>query len=320
MILPLLKKINRFLPERFRLFAMPFYRALFPRVHNILFLPQLGCQYTCPYCIWTRFIPDDFKAAYHSASEWHGVFKKFPPSAITITGGEPLLYRDFASLVDSFPTRHMISSVVTNVGMGVERLASLKKKDFRVMVSFHPSMTDRETFAGRLRQLRLAGFRNVTINFVAYPAYLKQIPDLKNYFEQTTGFFFRVDTCKDPGISYTLDELDLIRTYKQRSIIAQDRVEGYDFSDVSLKTCKGGSSYLVIIANGNVYSCVEGVFYSVCAPYKDKKHPQDVFFLGNVFDGTFHRRLTDTVCHSPCSDVCDIEIAGVKKVRAGGRS
>jgi len=313
MILPVLKKINKYLPENLRLFLLPNYRRLCPNILNIIFLPQLRCQYCCPYCIWNRFTPDDFKSAYHSSREWREVFTNLPPAVVTITGGEPLLYKDLSDLIEAFPKKHIISSLVTNLGAGVERLRSLKRRDFRVMVSFHPSMTTRQACVKSLLALKKSGFSNITINFVAYPDYISLIPSLKKYFENETGFFFRVDTFKDPVRKYNERELAYISEYKKSGIIAKDRTESYDFEDTSEKLCRAGKKLLVILSNGNVYSCMEGYYYSVCLPYKDKKHPQDNFYLGNVFDGNLKIRAQNTICRSACVELCDIELAGVRK-------
>jgi organic radical activating enzyme len=314
MIFSLLKKVNKFIPESVRLALLPHYRRLLPGITNIIFLPQLRCQYTCPYCIWNRFTPDDFKAAYHSAAEWHAVFQALAPAAFTITGGEPLLYRDFTALMEGFPGKHMVSSIVSNLGVNLDTLISLRNKNFRIMFSFHPSMTTKEACVKNLLLLKRSGFSNITVNFVAYPEYLSQISGLKRYFEQETGLFFRVDTYKDPDRQYTQKDILTIRDLKKKGLIARDRTEVYDFMDFSRKSCKAGSLFLVIISNGNVYSCIEGYYYSVCQPYKGKKHTGDSFYLGNVFDSSFKFRTAPTLCQSQCAEICDIELAGVRKV------
>jgi len=40
----------------------------------------------------------------------------------------------------------------------------------------------------------------------------------------------------------------------------------------------------------------------------------DNFYLGNVFKGDFKQCAKDRMCHSPCAELCDIELAGVKRL------
>lgn len=314
MLINVLRKINTLLPERLRLVLLPYYRLFFPNLTNIIFLPQIRCNYHCPYCIWNRFSPDEFKDAYYPYTDWIEVFKKFSPSAVIITGGEPFLYKDIVSLIEHFPRKHVISCVVTNLSVGVDKLVSLKNKEFRIMTSYHPEMTSKEAFVRNLLLLKEHGFRNVTINFVATPAHLKDVVGLKKYFEESVGFYFRVDTYKDPQYDYSQEEVRLIRELKRAGIIAMDRTEGYDFDDTSLKKCKAGRSLFLVTANGNVYSCMEGYFYSECEPYKEKYSKIDNFYLGNVFRGDFKQCVKDRICHSPCAELCDIELAGVRRL------
>ncbi|MEM7817189.1 MAG: hypothetical protein QXZ20_04710 [Candidatus Aenigmatarchaeota archaeon] len=315
MLFNLLKKINKFLPENLRLLILPYYRFFFKRFNNIIFLPQLACNYNCKYCLWNRFSPPEFKSVYYSYKDWIEVFSKFSPSIFTITGGEPLLYKDIDLLIDNFPSFHIISSLVSNLSVNLEKLINLKNKNFRIMASFHPDMVKKETFFKNILLLKKAGFRNITVNFVAYPSYLKEIPQLKNFFEKEKGIFFRVDTFKDPNYNYTQEEVSLVRYYKRKKIIAKDRTEGYNFEDFSPKICSAGKNYFIIISNGNVYSCMEGYYYSECSPFKDKKNKIDNFYMGNLFLKDFRPYLKNRICYSCCAELCDIELAGVRRIR-----
>ena len=312
MLLEILKTTNKFLPENFRLFLLPYYRKIFPSLRNIMFFPTLQCNYNCLYCPWKKFTPVHLKSRHYPYTDWIRVFEQMPPSAVIITGGETFLYPDIVPLIENFPKKHFISSLVTNLGMNIEKLVSLKNKEFRIMTSFHPSMTTKEAFVDNLLLLKKNSFTNITVNFVAYPSYLEEIPHLKSYFEKATGYYFRVDTFKDPEYNYSPEESALIRKYKKKGIIAKDRTERYNFGDFSLKLCKAGSKFIVMVQNGNVYSCVEGFYYTELEPYKQKYNKIDNFYLGNVFDGTFRISREERKCHSCCAELCDIELAGVR--------
>jgi len=312
MLIKILKPINKFLPENLRLFLLPYYRNFFPSLRNIMFFPLLECNYSCTYCLWKKFTPPELKSTCHPYTDWIRIFGEMPPLTVIITGGEPLIYPDIVPLIDNFPKKHLISSLVTNLSVNIDKLLVLRKKEFRIMASFHPSMTTKEAFLENLLTLRKNGFPSVTVNFVACPSYLKEIPRLKEYFEGSNRFYFRVDTYKDPYYNYSAEELGLIREYKMRGIIAKDRTESYDFSDSSLKLCKGGTRYIIIVQNGNIYSCVEGFYYTELDPYKDKCSRQDVFYLGNVFKVSHGFINGEKKCHSPCAELCDIELAGVR--------
>jgi MoaA/NifB/PqqE/SkfB family radical SAM enzyme len=315
MLIKILKPVNKLLPEGLRLSLLPYYRLLLPSLRNIMFFPTFQCNYNCVYCLWKRFIPPQLISSSYSPAEWIRIFERFPASSVIITGGEPLIYPEITSLIENFPRKHLISSLVTNLSVNIEKLFTLKRREFRIMASFHPSIVTKEAFLANLQALKDNGFKNVTINFVAYPPYLKEIARLKEYFEAPTGFYFRVDTFKDPGYNYSADELSLIREYKKKGIIAQDRTEGYCFDDFSTKVCKAGSKFIALTQNGNAYSCVEGLFYSEFAPYKDKHNKRDTFYLGNVFKGDFKFLDKDKLCHSGCAELCDIELAGVRSSR-----
>jgi MoaA/NifB/PqqE/SkfB family radical SAM enzyme len=313
MLIKILKPINKLLPEGLRLSLLPYYRRFLPSLRNIIFFPTLHCNYNCAYCLFKRFVPSQLSSSSCSWQEWIKIFERFPASSVIISGGEPLIYPDIARLIENFPRKHLISSLVTNLSLNLEKLFTLKRREFRIMTSFHPSMVSKEAFLANLLALKSNGFKNVTINFVAYPPFLKDIVSLKEYFEKATGFYFRVDTFKDPGYQYCADELSLIREYKKKGFIARDRTEGYSFDDFSEKVCKAGSKFIALASNGNAYSCVEGFYYSEFAPYKDKHNKADTFYLGNVFKGDFKFLDKDRVCHSGCAELCDIELAGVKK-------
>ena len=312
MLIKILKPINKFLPENLRLFLLPYYRNFFPSLRNIMFFPLLECNYSCTYCLWKKFTPPELKSTCHPYTDWIRIFGEMPPLTVIITGGEPLIYPDIVPLIDNFPKKHLISSLVTNLSTNIDKLTVLKRKEFRIMASFHPSMTTKEAFLDNLKILKKKGFKNVTVNFVAYPSYLEEIPHLKSYFEKATGYYFRVDTFKDPNYNYSPKESELIRDYKEKGIIARDRTEGYNFNDFSLKLCKGGSKFIVMVQNGNVYSCVEGLYYTEFEPYKDRYNKRDRFYLGNVFERTFQASDEEKACHSCCAEVCDIELAGVR--------
>ena len=315
MLIKILKPVNKLLPEGLRLSLLPYYRRFLPSLRNIMFFPTFQCNYNCAYCLFKRFVPAQLCVSSYSAEEWIRVFEHFPASSVIITGGEPLIYPDITGLIENFPRKHLISSLVTNLSVNIDRLFRLKRRESRIMASFHPSMVTKEAFLANLQALKDNGFKNVTINFVAYPPYLKEIACLKEYFEGPTGFYFRVDTFKDPGYNYSADELSLVREYKKKGLIAQDRTEGYCFDDFSKKICKAGSKFIALTQNGNAYSCVEGLYYSEFAPYKDKHNKIDNFYLGNVFKGDFKFLDKDKLCHSGCAELCDIELAGVRSAR-----
>lgn len=308
----ILKLCNRYLPEGLRLSLLPYYRRIFPGLNNIIFVPDAHCNYNCPYCLWKRFTPDAIVNTVHPYTRWIEFFERIPPSAVVITGGEPLLYKYLGELIEHFPRKHVLSCVVTNLSTHLERLLSIKKnKEFRIMASFHPSMTTQEDFARKLATLKRNGFSNITVNFVAYPQYVKEILQIKRYFERTAGCYFRVDTFKDPCRRYSEEEHHIIERLKTKAIIPKNRTLGYSFDDFRAKRCKGGSKFAVIVPNGNVYSCMEGFYYSEFQPYRDKFNTLDTFYLGNVFEPGFAFLTADKICHSPCAEVCDLELAGV---------
>jgi len=307
MMVKLVRAATKLVPDCFLWRLRPYYKVLLPNITNITFLPTFQCNYSCPYClIKTRTHYDDKypREVEHSWEEWIGAFNKFPASVVTICGGEPFVYPDMIQFIKNIPKKHMIIGIVTNFSQNLDGLANISNKDFTITASFHSYMTDREAFKEKILKLKKQGI-NVRVEFVAYPGTIHLLPELKTFFEKELKVKFAVDPYIDPSYKYTTKEREIVEKYLSGEFAPTIRKLGYDFDDYVLKQCDAGSKYFVVIANGDVYTCLAG-FYYCTELYKDRNTINDKsYYLGNLFQGTFKPLSTWKTCRLPCSEACD---------------
>ncbi len=263
---------------------------------SILFVPTFKCNYNCPYCNVTK---EKLGSIYKEINwrKWRKFFENIPPATVSISGGEPFLYKRIVRLVNSLK-KHKVH-IVTNLSM----LRKIKKinRSIRFTVSFHPHMISLSAFKEKIIKLQRWGF-SFQINIVAYPDIIDSLKFFKEVFENM-GIHVNVDPYIDPSFTYSREELLKIKKF------VRNRVTNFYANEGRKKKCNAGRKYFVIVPNGDVFACSLG-FASYVSP-RYKKFFKKEFFLGNAFS-SFKILKKNRICFLPCASGCDLDLAKVK--------
>ncbi|MDD5006004.1 MAG: radical SAM protein [Candidatus Omnitrophica bacterium] len=303
----LLQFSNVLVPEYLKLKLVSLYRKLPFTLPHIILHPTLLCNYQCSYCLYPKYLDKDnsvFKTNI-PYQEWLVLFDKFPRSTITISGGEPLLYKDLDRLILGLAKTHIISQVISNISTNLDVLVRAKKANFRLMASFHGGRASLDEFSKNLLYLKKQKL-NITVNFVGTNENLKDFKYYEDYFKKKLKVFFRVDAYED--LNREIKDLK-ISIHGINYILDREKYNNY-----KSKSCLGGSKYFIVKPNADVYRCHSGFMYINSKEYKKVASQMDLssFLLGNLKDPDFKLRNITFICHSPCRGVCDIELAAVK--------
>ena len=304
----LLRFLNKNIPEKLKLRLVKFYKLLPFSLPQVTFQPTCRCNYNCAYCLYPRYI-DKNSPIFNSFipyDEWIKLFDKFPKSTVTISGGEPLLYKDLDKLLLGLCRRHIISQVVSNISTNLDVLVRARKAGFRIMASFHKDMVPLEEFSRNLLYLKRHGF-NIVVNFVGTKENIGLYPHYKDHFEKKLKVFFKIDACEDLERD---EEAGNLKIHGINYIIDRKR-----YNNILTKNCLAGSKFFVLMPDATLFRCFSGFMYSCSDEFRKLAATQDInrFILGNLKDPGFaigkNKRF---ICQSPCRGVCDIELADVR--------
>lgn len=282
-----------------------FIRRLISPV-NILLMPTLRCDYSCPYCIIKTKMKFDEVYPKHIEQEgmnWVRALRKIPPARIDISGGEPLIYNGLIPLINNMPKKHWIGSITTNLSSSVDILKEVRNKDFPIFASFHPYEADTDDFKASLLRIKNYGF-SISVNVVAYPKVLDLLPEFKKQFEEEVGIDMNICVYEDAVLKvhkYNSRQTEIIQTY-----IGNNLGSRYKFDNFNLKNCVAGSKCFLIAPNGDVYTCHAGFYLQ-----------EQEFHLGNLFDGSFNPLKSSRTCSLPCICPCDVYMAMPRTYEVG---
>jgi MoaA/NifB/PqqE/SkfB family radical SAM enzyme len=311
MLFGALRRINRFIPERFKFKVLKLYRALPCCLGHIVIYPLFGCNYHCSYCLNEKYLPLSLRETIYGARQWVEAFNVLPRSLITISGGEPLLYPNLDTLIIELSRRHIVSQVVSNLSLDIAPLLRAKKAGFRIMASYHPEFADLDEFTRKLLVLRKAGF-SLMVNYVASRDNLVKAKELDSLFNKKLKIFFKIDACEE-----AVDNVSPLLTgvNECKSIYGFNTfVDSKAFDNYRRKVCTAGSNFFVIASDGGVYRCHSGFKYCVMPQYLPFSGGagNNEFFLGNIFKGSFQPQKASFSCQAPCKSICDIPFANVR--------
>lgn len=301
---------NNFIPETLKLKLVKFYKRMPFSRPQVIFNPTILCNYSCSYCLYEKYFKNKSNVEdKRTVEQWLDYFDKLPPSIVTISGGEPLLYDNLEEILRGISKRHLISQMVTNVSVNLDRLIRMKDLGFRIMTSFHREMTDFDSFLERVLYLRKNGFK-VVVNYVATSDNLAEYEKYKKMFEEN-GVIFRLDACEDIVLPELANEYRKFKVHGENYISNRHKTDNYH-----AKSCLGGSKYLIIMPNANVYRCYHGFWYREAKAYENLCDQRDFnnFFIGNLSESEFVLDKSRYLCHSPCRSSCDIELGDVELV------
>lgn len=263
------------------------------------------CNYYCTYC-FLHFEPQssDIKTKYLGLREWvniwEDIYKRYGPSQISITGGEPFTYPDFIDLIAELQKLHTFE-FSTNLSWDVDEfMKKVRPERVRINSSFHPEYVNAQDFINKILFLKNNKY-SVSVTVVVYPPFLTDIERYKNTFEQN-GFNLIIFPYRGPyqdkkyPESYTNGEKDLLRKLGV-SIDSETNKELYKVWVERKKeikqhtTCRMGQRYAKIVPDGNVYRC--------CAAVN-----MDWGKLGNIADNTFSFSKEPLLCLRPRPEDC----------------
>lgn len=263
---------------------------------------HLDCSYRCPYCWFhgnwedlkkkNKYLPVETLVGY-----WHNIYDKYGKVMITVTGGEPLTYPDFAIVFEKLSLIHDIE-ITTNLSIDKHELQSfveeISQRNVKISGTFHPNFADLKTFTEKAEILKKYNMLGNVI-YLAWPPQIKDIPVYKKEFEKQ-GLNFSVLTFwgkyegKEYPQSYTEEEKKIIGT-------CLGKREGEKFQVLPKKTygklCMAGNTYAVIHPDGEVLRCGGGGVKG------------ENVTIGNFFDDNFKLLDKPMPCHSevcPCNE------------------
>jgi len=293
--------------------AISLYKKIFYPNKYAVFYPSFVCNYHCPYCIINKVGYGKKYADYeHSGKEWTNAFSDFPPMVIGVSGGEPFRWSGMPDFLRYISKKHFLN-ITTNLSWNIDDFIDKLKScpaSFTICGSFHPYMTEIDTFKAKIQRLQDAGFRIFT-DIVAYPPIISKLEKFKSIFEKS-NIHCEIVSYVDPTHNYTPAEAKIIKDY----VTIRNKCP-LDFEkNPGLKSCSAGSDYFFFAPNGDVFICNAGFYYVTSPLHKNYRADKDEFCLGNLFDGSFKPMKSKKICKYPCSEICDLGFAKPKPLKS----
>lgn len=250
----------------------------------------MACNYECPYC-WEVQFQKEGKFKPHPippAEKWLEAFNRIKPGVLDITGGEPFLMPNFIWFLENLHSDIRVA-ITTNLSLHYEEFvkSSAIRKICSITLSYHPSQHAKgvrlDDFAQKVLGLKEAGIPSVTVNFVAFPGQVDQLPILAEYFG-AKGIRFHVDpfSTNQKGELYTESQKELLAQFIQADRRADAAVE-------DKVMCDGGEVHLSIQPDGTAYRCI------LDKQLEFEKY-QNIAAVGNIFDTAFTLNPGKTFC------------------------
>jgi organic radical activating enzyme len=228
---------------------------------------------------------------------WRNIFDKYGRVMITVAGGEPLTYPNFAEVFEKLSLIHDIE-ITTNLSIDKHELQSfveeISERNVKISGTFHPNFADLKTFTEKAMILK----KHNMLGNVIYLAWPPQIKDISFYSEEfkKQGLSFCVFTFWG---KYNEKEYPEDYTEEEKKIIGMSlgKREGENFQVSPIKTkgklCNAGCTYAVVLPDGEVLRCGGGGVKG------------ENISIGNFFDENFKLQDKPTPCHSevcPCNE------------------
>lgn len=254
------------------------------------------CNLKCPYCFFPfyekehpavgRLSPEQIVEAFNKTQRrWH----------LYISGGEPLLYPNFAELVNLLKPYHPVQISTNLFNKYVKEFANKVTPDNIIIInaSLHILQHNENSLKQFIRNYHLffdKGFP-IVVTYVTYPPLFSRIREDFEYLKKQGIRHIHPLTFQGiyegktyPG-HYTPEQIKIISELaidKNELFIATNNL---NFKD---KLCRAGKDYFYMEINGDVFSCVSTREY-----------------CGNLFEGTFlpaEHPIKCPVAH--CYDSC----------------
>jgi len=257
------------------------------------------CNYKCSYCNFggAAKVKEREATIYPGIAKWVeawcNIYERYGSCEIHFAGGEPFVYPEFMDLIGQLSEIHTMEFSTNLFWNPDDFIKRINPGRARVGVSFHPEFVDFDTFFLKALSIKKAGFE-VWANYVAYPAFMKDMDKYKNKFEQS-GISLSILPFKGEygGKTYPESYTQEEREYLRRLGTANYAEKTLDFAfdkekrNTKNKLCRMGQMYAKIRPNGEVHNC--------CA--------ENALKLGNILDGTFSLLEEPFLCgqdNCPC--------------------
>lgn len=258
------------------------------------------CNYRCPYCWWHNKWDSLKPRNYYPGTKklvevWKRIYNLYGSVQIDLVGGEPLSYPDIFGFLAQILQYHSVR-ITTNLSQDIEPIAAIPASllsNLTIQPSFHPIFADLRSFKEKIRKLNEYHIPIPSLNYLAYPPQMPEIPHLREEFGKENIYvavlrFLGNYNSKQYPESYTEQELSLIgwedpEMKKNNLTINQMHI----FKD---KLCNAGHTYGVIHPDGRVQRC------------GGSGQSKDIV-VGNIFDDDFVMLSGPQPCRSemcPC--------------------
>jgi organic radical activating enzyme len=283
LFLALDKCFKNIIPLKCHHFLTPLKKKIAPyfaKTLSSIWCVTWQCNFACPYC-WQLEEPQTYKSNnVISYREWLDVWKSisqhFDVITISITGGEPFLFKDFIKLLTELPD-NITYDITSNLSLlNAEEFLShekIRKHCSGISCSFHPSNASNsknytDTFFEKVRKLTV--LPSTKVNFV--PAVLNL-----RFYETLNEF------CRKNRIALHVKKPIVLKNPIDNVPEEEGIANGIDSSDSRLfnksnmhekVSCSAGLSHLALFPNADVWPC-----YTKAALGEN--------YLGNLLSGEF---------------------------------
>ena len=242
---------------------------------SIDFLITQRCNYRCRYCSQSKGFAQNLKDADKDTIEsFLSFLDKIPNDfEITITGGEPLLAKEFFPLIKKLKEKNFNFSVVTNFSFPIEEYKKLKdisgENLKELFVSLHLSQVkDKNEFLLKAKEFNnCKGQTYFTVGSVLSNENCEELKAVSEFF-------------KENGIKFELQHMRIKNSFVKYDENAQNFIEKFpvtkikEMSETYGKMCAAGKDFMFVYENGDAYRCYSSRF-------------NRVHFLGNIKDKNF---------------------------------
>jgi radical SAM protein with 4Fe4S-binding SPASM domain len=303
-------ELKKYLPARALTALKPYYRKFFPNRLIVMMDPTWRCNYACSYCpIVSKFAYTSVvdKSGELSGEKWLEGLDKLPPAAICILGGEPFVYADLPVIINSWPKKHHLLAITTNLSQP-EHVYRRIEGEIKLIASLHREYIEPEPFVSKIKLL--ADQFQIHVNLVATPENLRHLDRIADELK-SVGVTLHVDPFVDVGFQYTSEQMNILRRHVRSDRHVEDQL---NYNDYSPKKCSAGRNYIVISPDGTVYTCQGGMNFIHSHQFAELVGERNVsqYRLRNLFDPEFHLNQGDIICSMPCNTACDRDSAIIR--------
>ena len=231
-----------------------------------------SCNFRCSYC----FFDEDWaeygkRNVYKSVDEWDEHWKRiydlYGRCYITINGGEPFAYPNFIELIERISQRHWHINITTNTSLNLDKFVDrIDPVKVSISLSFHPQYHNVDEFLEKLRTLRERKANIGAINYVAWPPFLKDTPEVIKKFEDA-GEGLKVI----PFVG-NYEGVDYPEGYAPEQKLQMGlRDDWMDHKRHKGMVCRAGSSSALLLPDGKVSRCGQVGDRYIVGDFFDKK-------------------------------------------------